>query len=66
MKIKLNGQSCEVDAGTSIAGLLDRLQLDNRVLAVERNLELVSRTEHAATLLAEGDRLEVVTLVGGG
>ena len=36
------------------------------VLAVERNLELAPRTEHAATPLAPGDRVEVVTLVGGG
>ena len=46
--------------------LLQTLELDPRTLAVERNLELVPRGQHAATPLAPGDRLEVVTLVGGG
>ena len=46
--------------------LLQTLELDPRTLAVERNLELVPRGQHAATPLAAGDRLEVVTLVGGG
>jgi len=35
-------------------------------VAVERNRELVRRADHARTALCEGDRLEVVTLVGGG
>jgi len=42
------------------------LELDPRRLAVELNLELVPRAEHARQKLAEGDRLEIVTLVGGG
>ncbi|HCK42215.1 MAG: thiamine biosynthesis protein ThiS [Planctomycetaceae bacterium] len=66
MKIQLNGESREITAGTTIADLLSDLQLDDRALAVERNLQLVPRSEHVDALLAEGDRLEVVTLVGGG
>ena len=66
MIIQLNGESREVESNTSIEGLLNELELDNRYLAVERNKQLVPRTDHANTLLADGDRLEVVTLVGGG
>jgi len=66
MHITLNGKPCEVNAGTTVAGLLESLGLDPRQLAVERNLELAPRGEHAAILLEAGDRLEVVTLVGGG
>ncbi|MCG8448583.1 MAG: sulfur carrier protein ThiS [Pirellulales bacterium] len=66
MKIQVNGESHEVEVGTSIAKLLDEMQLDKRYLAVERNLQLVPRAEHADVVLVEGDRLEVVTLVGGG
>ena len=66
MDIEINGQQREVSEGTSIAQLLDQLQLDPRGLAVERNLQLVPRAEHAGMVLAEGDRLEIVTLVGGG
>lgn len=66
MQIEVNGQLREVAAGTSVAELLAELELDSRYLAVERNLKLVPRAAHAETTLAEGDRLEVVTLVGGG
>ena len=66
MQIQLNGEPRNVAPETSIAQLLEEMELDNRSLAVERNLELVPRTEHARVLLQEGDRLEVVTLVGGG
>jgi thiamine biosynthesis protein ThiS len=66
MEIILNGQPRQLEAGATIAALLEALGLDPRQLAVERNLELVPRAEHARTALAPGDRVEVVTLVGGG
>ncbi len=66
MQIQVNGEQRDVEANVSITELLKQMELDPRYLAVERNLELVPRGEHAETLLAEGDRLEVVTLVGGG
>lgn len=66
MKVTVNGQERELAEGTTIADLLAELRLDPRMLAVERNLDLVPRGQHAETQLAEGDRVEVVTLVGGG
>ncbi|MCH7752517.1 MAG: sulfur carrier protein ThiS [Planctomycetes bacterium] len=66
MQIEFNGQPREIADGTTVAALVAELQLDPRYLAVERNRELVPRAEHASTLLAAGDRVEVVTLVGGG
>jgi thiamine biosynthesis protein ThiS len=66
MQIEVNGQQRDIEPGTSVAALLDVLELDPRYLAVERNLELVPRAAHAETTLTEGDRVEVVTLVGGG
>ena len=66
MQIQVNGEQRNVEANLSITELLKQMELDPRYLAVERNLELVPRGEHAETLLADGDRLEVVTLVGGG
>ena len=66
MKIQVNGEEREVPAESTVADLLAQLQLEPRGLAVERNMELVPRASHAETMLAEGDRLEVVTLVGGG
>ncbi len=66
MTIQVNGKPREVAGGTSIANLLDELGVKQPHVAVELNLEVVPRAQHAATALREGDRLEVVTLVGGG
>ena len=66
MQIQVNGQSREVAEGTTAAQLLEELDLDHRVLAVECNMQLIPRARHASQLLADGDRLEIVTLVGGG
>jgi sulfur carrier protein len=66
VQITVNGQSREVAPGTSVAALVDELGLTGRPVAVEVNLELIPRARHADHQLAEGDRLEIVTLVGGG
>ncbi len=66
MRIQLNGEPCEVADGTTVATLVAGLGLDRRTIAVERNREIVPRSEHAQTPLAEGDRVEIVTMVGGG
>ena len=64
--VVVNGQPRTVNQGTSVAGLLGELGLAGRPVAVECNREVVPRALHASTLLAAGDRLEVVTFVGGG
>lgn len=66
MQIFVNGEPREVAPATTLAELLKSLQLEPRYLAVERNLQLVPRGEHAACVLQAGDNLEIVTLVGGG
>ena len=66
MTIQVNGQPREVAAETSVSQLLEELGVKQPHVAVELNLEVVPRAQHAATSLREGDRLEVVTLVGGG
>lgn len=66
MTISVNGDAREVPAGSTLADLLRELGLAGRPVAVERNLEIVPRSAHGATVLAEGDRIEVVTMVGGG
>ena len=64
--IVLNGEPHPLEPGTSVAALLETLELDPRQVAVERNREIVPRATYAETLLADGDTLEVVTFVGGG
>jgi thiamine biosynthesis protein ThiS len=64
--ILLNGETRAIAPETTLAALLEELGLDARQVAVERNLEIVPRADYAETKLVAGDRLEVVTFVGGG
>lgn len=66
MQLSVNGQPRQIAEGATVAQLLDQLELTSRYVAVEVNRQLVPRQEHARHCLADGDRLEVVTLVGGG
>jgi sulfur carrier protein len=66
MQLTINAQARQVADGATVAELLRELRLDGKPVAVEVNLELVPRQRHAEHRLAEGDRLEIVTLVGGG
>ncbi|AYF89091.1 sulfur carrier protein ThiS [Pseudomonas sp. JS3066] len=66
MRIQLNGESFELPDGQTVADLISRLDLAGRRVAVELNLDIVPRSQHAATALCEGDRVEVVQAIGGG
>ncbi len=66
MDVVVNGQARQITPGATVASLLTELGVAQPHVAVELNLEVVPRAEHGDTLLREGDRLEVVTLVGGG
>ena len=66
MLVTVNGEGRMLASGTSVAELLDALDVRPDRVAVERNGELVPRREHGETRLVEGDVVEVVTLVGGG
>lgn len=66
MHITVNGETRRVDDGTTVADLLKQLALAGKFVAVEVNLDLVPRQQHAHRTLADGDSLEIVTLVGGG
>lgn len=66
MQIVLNGEPMTIVEGSTIAGLLQQLELQNRRVAVELNQDIVVRSEHETTLLKAGDRVEVVHAIGGG
>lgn len=66
MKLIINGQEERVDLGVAtLEALLDRRR-PIPPFAVELNKQLIKRPDFARTPLAEGDRVEIVTLVGGG
>jgi sulfur carrier protein len=66
MKVTVNGTAREVADGTTIAQLVEQLKLKTDRIATERNLSVIPKAQYAATRLADGDKLEIVTFVGGG
>ncbi|WP_199743537.1 sulfur carrier protein ThiS [Caulobacter sp. 602-1] len=66
MRLLLNGEERDVADVVTIADLVGALGLDARKVAVERNLEIAPRSTYADTRLADGDRIEIVTFIGGG
>jgi sulfur carrier protein len=66
MRIQLNGDSLELPDGETVAALIARMDLTGRRVAVELNLDIVPRSQHADTVLNDGDNVEVVHAIGGG
>ena len=64
--IFVNGVTEHFKGPLAVSELLAHMALAGKKIAVERNGEIVPRGAHGATLLADGDRLEIVVAVGGG
>lgn len=63
--VKVNGECLEI-AGKTLAEYLSTTKYDPRLIAVERNEEIVPKAQYDKTVLADGDVIEVVSFVGGG
>lgn len=66
MKVRVNGDELEIPSPCTVAGLLQRLQLPDRGVAVAVDGAVVPRTGHETLELAEGTRVEILRAVGGG
>ena len=66
VSLTINGEARVLAAPATVASLLEAMNLAGKRVAVERNGDIVPRGLHAATALADGDRLEIVVAVGGG
>jgi sulfur carrier protein len=66
INVSINGRPQQFDPPLVVAELLQRLELAGKRVAVEQNGEIVPRSQHASTPVADGDRLEFVVAVGGG
>lgn len=66
MHLLVNGKGRDAPDGASILTLLENSGIDPRIVAVERNGEIVRRDRWAEIRLADGDQLEIVRMVGGG
>jgi len=66
MQIVVNGEEIDIGGCPTLADLVEHFGLGDRAVAVELNGELIPREKHADTRIRKGDRVELVTLVGGG
>ncbi len=64
--IEFNGEKRQIDEKSTIVDLLRSAKVESRFCAVELNLEIVSKERYETTCLVNDDKIEVVTLVGGG
>jgi sulfur carrier protein len=66
ISVSINGETSHFDTPISVSALLETMQLGNKRIALERNGEIVPRSQFNQHLLADGDQLEIVVAVGGG
>lgn len=66
MRLHINGEERDIPGVATVSELAVHLALPAFGSAIELNGQVVRRSDQAATPLKEGDRLEVVRLVGGG
>jgi sulfur carrier protein len=66
LELKINGEVRQFSAALTVTGLIEQLGYTGKRIAVERNGEIVPKSQHATTALVSGDQLEIVVAVGGG
>ena len=66
MNILVNGESQDVPPQSTVSQLLEQLRVAPERVVVELNLKILKRAEHPASVLKDGDRVEIVHFVGGG
>ncbi len=66
LSLTINGEPRSFPVPLTVAGLVEAMELAGKRVAIERNGEIVPRSTYPDTLLADGDKLEVVVAVGGG
>jgi sulfur carrier protein len=66
LTIRLNGEPHEIAGPVTISALLAALNIDPRIVAVEHNVVVVKRHQYDATVVRDGDEIEIVRFVGGG
>ena len=65
-KIQLNGDSYEINNGTNLNELLNKLKIHNNKVAIEVNGEIVERNKYSNLILNKDDKVEIVNFIGGG
>ncbi len=66
ISVFINGAAHDFESAISVADLIQKMELGSKRVALERNGEIVPRSQFTHQLLADGDQLEIVVAVGGG
>jgi sulfur carrier protein len=66
MRVKINGEEQEIPGGLNVAAMLEHLGMGGKRVAIERNLDILPRTEWSGTQVQPQDSFEIVHFVGGG
>ncbi len=66
IRLFVNGETREYDKDATVASLLEKLGTPPERVAIELNLQVLDKQEYARTVLKDGDRLEIISFVGGG
>jgi sulfur carrier protein len=66
IQVTVNGAEQRYERPLAVSELVERMALEGKKIAVERNGEIVPKSAHGSTLVLDGDRLEIVAAVGGG
>ena len=66
MKILLNNKSTLLDDGLTIKRLLDKIDIRHKYFAGEVNEQIIPKSNHESFLIEDGDKIEIVTAIGGG
>ena len=65
-KIQLNGDPYEINGGTNLNELLNKLKIQKNKVAIEVNGEIVEKSKYPNLILHQGDKVEIVKFIGGG
>ena len=65
-KIQLNGDPYEINDGTNLNELLNKLKIQKNKVAIEVNGEIVEKNKYPNLVLNKGDKVEIVKFIGGG
>ncbi len=65
-KIQLNGDSYEINKGTNLNELLNKLKIQKNKVAIEVNGEIIEKNKYPNLILGKGDKVEIVKFIGGG
>jgi len=66
ISLMVNGKPRDLPVGSTIASMLEAIEIDRRMVAVAHNGDVVPRATYDDVVLQEGDSVEVVRMVGGG